>query len=417
MATVTDLENYTVTQLEKYTITELEQTFTQAAESTSRYLHRFFMYNGTERKSYLLSSSPIIRDAQNIVAGEVTVELVNTDETWNMFLTDKTNCRKTAILKIGCPAKKTLFTGYGDDVKFRGTIAELKLRDNMALMLEKEVGSDESPVDYYSSAYNPADLVWDLLTTHGGLDNTTSSSNTDIDYDQWSNWKSDCDVLQYSLKAKLTGETIGEVLQKIAHLTQSYIYVNGEGKFVFYRFLPTLETAYYTITSSKYLLNPKPEIEVDFTDLVNDLTCYYGYDPSTGNWSGSVSASDSSSQTAFGTKSDVIEDTDVWHATSASAQEYCNRRIEVYANPLELLTFTMPLMGADRELGERIKVTMTMPGNYSSIDFEIWRLKHNTLTDGTSEITVRNASGDILTPFRLDDEIYALLDQDYNPLY
>ncbi len=51
------------------------------------------------------------------------------------------------------------------------------------------LGSGQAPVDYFSGiAKNSAQLVWDILTIYGGLDNTASSANTDIDYDAWSDW-------------------------------------------------------------------------------------------------------------------------------------------------------------------------------------------------------------------------------------
>ena len=77
----------------------------------------------------------------------------------------------------------------------------------------------------------------------------------------------------------------------------------------------------------------------------------------------------------------------------------------------------MSLEGATREIGDRIQVTMTMPGGYSSQDFEIWKLEHNTFKNITTRVTARNAGGDILTPFRLDDSVFGLLDKNYNPLY
>jgi len=424
MATIEDMQDFTIQQLQTYTIEELEETFATRIElSDPGLLYRVFKYNSVDYRNFVISYGTISRDAKNIIAGTVDVELANTDSSWDVFLMDDAggeqgSLYKEGVLKINLPAGKKLFTGYADTVTFDGAVARLTFKDKLSKVLDKTVGSEESPVDYYSSSYNPADLVWAILTTYGGIDSTASTANVDIDYTQWSAWKTDCTALDFSLEANCTGETIGELIHEIAYLTASFIYVDGTGKFTFYRLLPNPTEAIYEIDSSKYLMGRKLVIERDRSDLVNDVTCYYDLNVGADTWADSVDAEDTDSQDEnWGTVAKIHEEKVVWHATEASAQEFCNRQIDVYSYPLELVTFTMPLSGADRVVGERLDITMPMPGGYTNMAAVIWRIDYDIMENATAEIMVRNASGDILDAFRLDHATLGLLDESTNPLY
>lgn len=120
-----------------------------------RTIYRRFKYDGVDRSDHVDSYGNIVIDAKKITAGAVSMGLINTDKVWNMFLSNITNLRKVATIELGLevsgsPEYVTFFTGLGDEPSFAGSHLDLSLRDKMVKMLEKEVGSKESPVDYYS---------------------------------------------------------------------------------------------------------------------------------------------------------------------------------------------------------------------------------------------------------------------------
>jgi hypothetical protein len=389
---------------------------TEMVKQTLNTIYRRFKYDGTDRSDYPESYGNIILDAKQITAGAVSIGLVNTDKLWNMFLSDITNLRKTATVELGLevsgsPEYVTFFTGLGDEPQFDRAYLNLQLRDKMAKMLQKKVGSGQGPVNYYSSAYNPADLVWDLLTNYGELDDTQSSANTDIDYDIWSNWKQDCSDLDLSIKAELEGEYISTILDKIAYLTKSIIFVRGDSKFIFYRFVPSPDV-HFTFDDDNIR---NEQTKQTFEELLNYVKCYYGYDPTAETWAGNVIAEDATSQANYGKISHTEEDTAVWHATQTSAQEFCNRYIERYKDPREYCRFETGIMGFIFEPGDIIYNSISFYG-YSTTDFEIKRLQFN-LTQGMVDIEALNAEDFILEGFRLDDAVDGLLDQSYNPLW
>lgn len=412
---------------------------------------RRFKYNGTYYTAYVDDYGVAMLNAKKVSAGAVTVGLINTDKTFNMFLSDISNIRNTGIIdfalgaigkvaRAGCAIAGLsvaglvspntncnltniyvaiggewvkFFTGIGDETQFYKAHLNLQLRDKMASMLEKEIGSFQSPIDYYSSSYNPADLTWDLLVTHGGLDSTVTTANTDIDYTIWSDWKTDCAGLSLSLEAKLEGggTTIGSVLKKIAYLTHTLIFVRGDNKFVFYRYAPPAALV-YTFNNSN---SRNFEVHQTVEDIINDITCYYDYDQAGGTWAGNVTASDATSKTDYGTVPRTEEDTQVWHATQGSAQEFCNREMGRYKDPRQFCSFETGINGFVIEPGDLINNDISFPG-YVSAPFEIRNLEFN-LNVGRTRIEALNVNFYQLGGFLLDDAYWGLLDEAYNPLF
>lgn len=242
-------------------------------------LLRKFTYDGDDEAERVEGFGSINRASDSIVSGGTSLALINTDKHWNKFISDKTNLRRTAKLQLGIEYEPgdderiDVLTGWGDDSEFREALVNLPIRDKFAGFLEKELGSKEDPLDYYSTSYNPADLAWDILTTHGGLDSTASSANTDIDYTTWSAWKTACTTADLSLEARFTGETIKEALELIRDLTNSNIHQAGNGKIKFFRFTQSAPPA------ESYLFNEDRftnfSVKLDSEKIINYLTTYY----------------------------------------------------------------------------------------------------------------------------------------------
>lgn len=285
-------------------------------------LLRKFTYDDIHETERVEGFGSINRASDTIVSGGTSLALINTDKHWNKFLSDKSNLRREAKLQLAIGVPNTparsgiarsgatlsnllsytcisgnqewldILTGWADDPNFLAAMLNLAIRDKFAGLLEKELGSDEAPLNYYSLSYNPADLTWDILTTQGGLDSTTSTANTDIDYSSWSAWKTDCATANLSLEAEFTGQSIREALELIRDLTNSDIYVGGDGKLKFFRFTqaaPPAET--YLFDEDKYKdFVPK----LDANKILNKLQVYYDLDvPSNLVTNGDMEAVDS----------------------------------------------------------------------------------------------------------------------------
>lgn len=426
--------------------------FKNFMEKQTLNLLRKFTYDDIHETERVEGFGPINRASDAIVSGGTSLALINTDKHWNKFITDKTNLRRTAKLQLGIGIENTIaragvarsaitvsnlislksgsiissgvyvprggewlgiLTGWADDPEFHEAMVDLSIRDKFAGVFEKKLGSGQSPLNYYDQDYNPADLVWSILTVHGELDSTASSDNQDIDYDSWLNWKSTCSDYNLALRAEFKGDDIRTALEKIRDITNSDIYVNGSGKVKFFRFIlgiPPTETQEFGTD--------------DFKDFKRGLTSgkirnyvkvYYGYDPSTQTWQGSYLAEDSASQNAYGKSSIIIEDTSVWHATLASSGSYADRVLLVFRDPLEVVVFTSFMMGMITEVADIIRVTNAFY-DYDEEYFRVFKINSLDLNDATVSLEAGYFQ-DVMEYFFLDHALYGLLDQDYNPLF
>ena len=146
MASITDLENFSITQLERFTITRMEASLnTMIDTATIKDLVRFFFWNDVDYSKYLYSVGNINRDAKNIIATGGEVSLINTEKTFNSIFNDPTELNYSAVLKLGFPAKKSIFVGKGDNINCQ-TIAKLTIRDKMQDVFERTVGDTNTAV-------------------------------------------------------------------------------------------------------------------------------------------------------------------------------------------------------------------------------------------------------------------------------
>jgi len=365
---------------------------------------------------FLMGISQVSRKA-NLTSGFASIKLSNTEKTWNIFLSDKTNLGETAQLNFyfhGDTELLPLFTGTIEEAQYRKAEVTLKIRDKMLPMLEKRIGSGQGPVSYYAADHNPADLVWDILTVYGELDDTASTANTDIDYTSWEQWQTDCDTLSFVLRARFTGHYIKTALLKIAELTNTYIWVGGDGKFHFERPIPPFPPGGLTNFTCSNCLKIDTSLSKD--TLCNKAKCYYGYSPDTDTWAGSYTSEDSSSQTEYGLREDVNEDKVIWHQTEGSAKSYTDRVIDKNKTPFELIDVTSTMLGYLQQLGDTITITELLKG-YNFSPARIIEISSFNLENGTMDFKAREISDEQLAAFYLDDPVYGVLDWDGNPLY
>lgn len=242
-----------------------------------------FVYDGFVYDDYVIDAPTIMRGG-DIIAGTVNIVLSNADQTFNIFVADRINTMgKHAHIGLwfdGTLGYLYLMTGIVEDVSYNAATITLSIRDAMAPMLEKRMGSGPEPVDYYTvaNAFNPATLVWQILTEEGELDSTESSFNTQIDYASWQAWQARCTAHSYRVRGRFPGTTIQNALLRIAELTHSFFWVDGEGFFKFAMFEPPHlagggdET--YDSSNSVSI-----DIDIDKSTVKNIIKIYFGHDP------------------------------------------------------------------------------------------------------------------------------------------
>ncbi len=251
-----------------------------------------------------------------------------------------------------------LFTGYvcdfdGDDVK--NSILTLRDRLSLALANKVQTAAGEAVwLNYFEGAtrlqaYHVSDLVWFILTEYAKLDNTASTANTDIDYTSWLAWGVDVDnggYTIYDIGVVANGELVSDVLMKIMQMTESVAWVGGAGKIKFM----TGRTAGSWRTYKEEIL-AFPEINISMQDRINSITCKWGYQPDTDDWTSDTSGAvvDASAVGPTGTpytyNVDIVQDPVVFHNTDTSAQIYVTARLNRTAAPPRYFSFRTQLLG------------------------------------------------------------------------
>ena len=394
---------------------------------------RHFDFNSEDKSEEVLDFGAITRQADAITSGNIALTLVNSNGQWNILLENKNNwLLKEGVIKldflVGDPPLEeslTFFKGKLEDVRFAGDTVSFSLRDKMAYLMERMVGSTEQPVDYYSGIYasgiNPADLFWDIVTNYGGLDGTLSSANTDIDYDVWVKWKERMTSLNLKVQAEFTGKTIREILELLAELSNSTIYAEGDSRLVCRHWLEGLDLAGAQDYDENKIFSA-PEVRFGTGDVLNKIIVYYGYQPATDTWSGSVMKEDATSEGLYGVREKNYEDTSLWVYDSVSADSFADKRLQWCKEPKEIISFRTGLMGFPQQIGDGVRVEYPLLNIHFSADkaYMIQKLDFDP-SSGIVDIEAREVA--LKKWFKLDDvdspghEGRGYLDKDYNPLF
>lgn len=230
--------------------------------------------------AYVKTISPITRTAE-LTAGYTDIELSNAEGDFNNFLDGSMALDHSVIISLhfdDINESLAIFTGYVEAIEMGLKSVRLRIRDRISRCLEKTVGSGEAPVCHPATITTPT-MVWDLLTNYAELDDLHSTANNDIDYTSFLAWEISMNGggIPYSFRTFLTGPTVGSVLKRIADLTSSIFWCNGEGKIQF------ASATVYTVGSvpytKEYIL--ARTYNCDLSGMVNDIRCYYNLDMGT----------------------------------------------------------------------------------------------------------------------------------------
>ncbi len=328
-----------------------------------------------------------------LVAPTLSIDLKNDSKQFNFLITDKAN-------QIGVAGKVEI--GFDSDFidRFRGFFETPRFQSpdrprclmlftgRIQKTLDKFVGSQAAPVSYHAVAWNPAELAWDILTVHGGLDVTQSTANPDIDYTSFLDFQSICVDLNFLLRGNFTGETIAEAMRLIGELTDAIIYGETDGKIYFKRHIPEEAADPYHFTDANAHLQ-QAEISYDKDRLRNRAKVWWGYDVSAGDWlSGGFDQKENTTSQAneWGIVKKEFDGVVVWHDNAISAGGFGERYVDRYGEPLDTLRFetkrgTQALL---LQLGDEIILTwaqmdfaskpLKIYGINGDIDNDIWRI-------------------------------------------
>ena len=304
-----------------------------------------------------------------------------------------------------------IFTGVGREVYGGPETVRLEAEGKFASLSRKKIGTTNSPLAFTGSNWNPADLWWTIVTCYGELDATAGAGNVDINYAAWQQWQAAFDVINYRTQGALEGETVLKWQQALADVTGSWIY-EDTGKLTMNFFTPTHPDSYVAVNINESHYTTLTKVEV--TDVSNHLRVMHGFDPVSKVWTGEATKISSASVGIYGTIERIWDNELAWHANSASADQFAMRELKNRQEGILRYWVDGDLPLWRHRLGDR--------GIFSSGSWEVASkaviaasVRRNPSTR-KAEVAFENTEK-WQKWFWLDDPIYGLLDEDYNPLY
>jgi len=299
---------------------------------------------------------------------EGVITLIATDDLANEAAGDATTIQSELL---------NLFTGYVEKVihDCKTGIMTITIRDRLSQCLEKQVISDdqETEVKYNwfdaftlnrQDAKTVSNLVWEILTTYGDLDDTASTANTDIDYDSWVAWGVAVDGGTYSifdLGMVANGETVATVLDNIKRLTESMIWQGSDGKL---KFLSSYQTVVGQSLTTADIINATWQVSLEGriniiwvkSKYLPELDYFYNQD-----WYDVDAYGPTTEPYIYQTEWE--SDRCVFHnsGSGSSAQYYTQEKLARTAPPIRIWMLESHLLGFVVDVGD----TIILSGLYS----------------------------------------------------
>ena len=374
-----------------YSVTSSFQS--QAAQRNAAFTRKL-LFGTSDYSDRVLSWPTIDRAWNDINPSTLTINLANADGLFNFFLTTPVKLRSSADIKIGIGGEYvTMFSGKVDAAQYRDGTIDLTLIDKFNELALRVVGDTTSPVSYTASAYMVHDMAWYACTSLGGLSALSSTNNPDIDYASFGSWSSLFSADNTRVSAQFTGQKPVEILQKLANLTQSAIFVENN-KIKFSRYSIT-SSATATLTDDNVL---DTLCSLDTRNLVNQYFVSAGYAPSSNYFQYTVNAIDSNSVGSYGLFQDNIAEESVWLTNSVSALNLAQRILLSKKEVKGSFQITCPLDNVATTIGDTLLYTDAQ----LNISAQIYRVMGEALDleNGTKTFTVDQTQ--LQGAFRLD---------------
>ena len=381
-----------------------------------------FTFNGSDVSARVIDYAEFTHDTTQFVPGDYVVEVENAGQIFNSLYLDKTQFYKIGTIEYGFSIEGgggydtvQLFGGELTKANFRNGRVQMHFQDKLTRLTEKKIGDDKNPISYTSSNYYPSDLAWYLVTSYGGLSTVKSDSNIDIDYATWAAWHNGFVADSVVVQGRFDGQNVAEALQKIARLTDSTIFDEGDNKIDFARWAG-VTSFFHTITDSH--TTETAQLELTGNELINTVDVLIGYNPSSNSWAGTITRVNTPSVNSYGVHKEVYDDTNVWFVNSVAAINQADRITFRRKEPNLRARLKTPLCFLDAVVGDMVYYTSRV----HSFDNKLMTLTAYSVNidDHTMVLDIDEgfgkAGGKIQT-FILDDAYWGLLDNSHNPLY
>ena len=288
-----------------------------------------------------------------------------------------------------------VFKGYLKQITFNKEKAKFKFKDKMWELGERKIGDSENPVTFTSVI--PSDIAWALVTCYAPYNGSKDNNNPDINFVKFEEWSSVFSADSVLMSARYEGMKVNQALANLARMTESAIWVEGDGKLNFQRF-STASSLDITFTADDL-----KELSIDLNDtkLINKQFIAANYSVNSDYFLINVYDESSTSVNSFGLREDYMEDSSIWFVNSASALTIAQRRTIVYGAPPRKFDLSTMLGGVYRQIAETIRIDDTFFGITSE---ESWRIMGYNFNVDKGEVNYNLDGATVLQGFYLDTD-------------
>lgn len=333
----------------------------QASSKYPTNLVRKFYIGTSDYSSRVISWPSVDRDWDMARAASVTVDLANQDGAFNFLRANKHQLRdRDYVLKFGFTHPQSgdelleIYRGTVDELRYVAGTVSLNILDGLRSLSERVIGSAETPTELIS--YYPSELAWFALTSYGGMSDDATTANTQIDVEAFSTWGQIFADNAVHMTARLSGVKSAELLQKLARLTYSAIYHDGQ-RVTFSRF------AFVSSLTSTLDDSVLYEFEggVYDGDTVNEMQVGARYDVDS-DWLVTVVQTNTVAVGSYGLRQEDDHDQDLHYVDSVSAIDYAQRVVLTLGYPPERAEALVPLVGLTYNIGDTVYVVDSAAG-------------------------------------------------------
>jgi len=317
---------------------------------------RQFLLGTSDYSDRVIRWPTLKRTANNLQTTKVAVQLDNADGALNDFYSATYKIVQTGYLKLGFTHATsgteylTLFTGEAKEVKYQDEKCEIRLRDLLHNLGDRKVGESSAPVTF--SEQIPSDIGWTLCTCYGYLDTTQSSANPNINWQAFQEWAQQFSEDSVVLEGYFDGQKVIEALSTLCEQTDSAVWINGDGKLTFRKFIEP-DSNDMTITRDHFT---DLEIDVETLRLVNKAFVEWDYAVESDYWLSVVYSVDSLSVSSFGVHDKLYRNENIWYTGSLHAINYAQRKTTLFSQPPRRFNVETDLYAIRPELGETIRL-------------------------------------------------------------
>lgn len=361
---------------------------------------RVFTMAGSDHSSNVKKWPKIRRNIEEIKPVNLNISLKNTDGLYNSFYESLYTINASCHIDIGFTHPTSgdefvrVYTGMAEKVRYDNELCNLYINDKIYDLSLRKVGSTESHVDFSSQI--PSEIVWTLCTCYGGLSSVQDSSNTDIDYPLFSEWAETFSIDSIVATANFQGELVVNGIKEIVDYTDSFHWIDGDGKLVFQRFSET-SSLDFVLEEGNY---KNIKLDVDAGKIINKQFVDWNYSVSSEYWQNQNFQVNSTSVNSYRIHESVMQSENVWYTNSSHATNLAARRLSRLAHPPKYFTVSVPLFGLHRAPGETLRLVNSFYNVNSSSG---WRISAQEIDVDAFAINFSTNEALVANAFYLDE--------------